>query len=75
MKSLRLALALCSLVSLASTAPARESLVGSEAAPPAAAQSQSDVTASLPCKKVVVEVDEGYGVSSHETRYECARRD
>ncbi|HXY59673.1 MAG TPA: hypothetical protein VEH76_13965 [Methylocystis sp.] len=75
MKSLSFALALCSLVSLASAAPARESLAGSETGPSAAAQNPNDVTASLPCRKVVVEIDEGYGVSSHETRYECAPRD
>jgi len=77
MKSLSFAfvLALGSLVSPASAASVRESLVGAETGPAAAAQSSNDVTASLPCRQVVVEIDEGYGVSSRETRYECAPRD
>jgi len=77
MKSLSFAFAVCSLVSLAwATTVARERYSGGAAdavsiAPPA---QQNDQTASLPCKEVVVETDEGYGVSSHETRYECAPR-
>lgn len=75
MKSLFFALAFCPLVSLAFPAYARDRLGGPETGASASPQSPGDVTASLPCKKVVVEIDEGYGVSSRETRYECAPRD
>ena len=75
MKSLSFTLAFCSLICLTFPSYARDRLGGSESSPPAAAQNPGDVTASLPCKKVVVEIDEGYGVSNRETRYECAPRD
>ncbi|HYA79497.1 MAG TPA: hypothetical protein VED87_01035 [Methylocystis sp.] len=75
MKFLPFVLAFCSLVSLAFVAHARDRIGGPDTGPAAAAQSPGDVTASLPCRKVVVEVDEGYGVSSRETRYECAPQD
>ena len=75
MKSLSFTLAFCSLVCLAFPSYARDRLGGPESGPPAAAQNPGDVTASLPCKKVVVEIDEGYGVSSRETRYQCAPQD
>ncbi len=40
----------------------------------ASAQQQplhGDVASSAPCRKIDVATDEGYGVSSHETRWEC----
>ncbi len=45
----------------------------SEPAGPAAPQpgTQGEVAANLQCRQVEVAVDEGYGVTSHETRYEC----
>ncbi len=37
------------------------------------AQSPRDeVASSGPCRRIDVATDEGYGVSSHETRWECA---
>jgi len=35
---------------------------------------QGDLAAVAPCQKVVVAIDEGYGVSGHETRDDCRRR-
>ncbi|HMK88739.1 MAG TPA: hypothetical protein VK446_03780 [Methylocystis sp.] len=75
MKTVIFALAFCFV---AGTVRAHEA-VGSTpppAAPPvdAATQALEDVTGSVRCKKVVVELDEGYGVSSHETRTVCAPR-
>ena len=50
-----------------------------EAPPPeaaaAAAEAQTEITTSFICRDVDVAVDEGYGVSSHETRRECAPKD
>jgi hypothetical protein len=34
--------------------------------------SQSEIAANSPCHKVEVAVDEGYGVSGHAVREECA---
>jgi len=56
------------------------SLISAESAPTIqrdAGQNQGStrsVSASASCRRVDVELDEGYGVSSHETRYECDAR-
>ena len=34
---------------------------------------EGDLAAVTPCQKVVVALDEGYGVSGHETRDDCRR--
>jgi len=39
--------------------------------PQALATPQGDSPLQAICREVVVETDEGYGVSSHETRYVC----
>ncbi|MGA8170223.1 MAG: hypothetical protein WB816_05240 [Methylocystis sp.] len=33
--------------------------------------SRADVTSNTSCRMVEVAIDEGYGVSNHETRWEC----
>lgn len=75
MKTSIFAFALCSFVFFAW---ALEALPATSDPRPVAAAAQApanDVTGSLPCKKIIVEVDEGYGVSNHETRYECSARE
>lgn len=37
-------------------------------------ESARNVTANASCREVDVALDEGYGVSRHETRYECETR-
>ncbi len=37
-------------------------------------ESTRNVAASVSCREVDVALDEGYGVSRHETRYECETR-
>jgi len=72
MKTVIFALAFCLA---AAAALARDAVSPAPApAPPveAAAQAMQDVTGSIRCKQVVVAVDEGYGVTSHETRTICA---
>jgi hypothetical protein len=45
--------------------------VAERAEPTNKAQRRSDMTAQLPCRDVEVDHDEGYGVSSRETRSVC----
>jgi hypothetical protein len=75
MKTLVFALAFCTSVSLACALEALPSRSDSGPVAAAAQAAANDVTGSLPCKKITVEVDEGYGVSEHETRYDCAQQD
>lgn len=50
-------------------------LVSAQSEPAGAAApqqgSQGEVAANAQCRQVEVALDEGYGVSSHEIRYEC----
>jgi hypothetical protein len=73
MKTVAFAIAFWSLASAAHAASPREALPPQPAAGPieAAAEALNDLVGSVRCKKVIVELDEGYGVSSRETRYEC----
>lgn len=74
MKTLVFALALYASVSFAWALGALSARSDSGSVAAAAQAAANDMTGSLPCKKIIVEVDEGYGVSNHETRYDCASR-
>jgi hypothetical protein len=71
MRTVVFALAFCSAISLAF---ALEALSTRWSPSPGATPGQvqaDEGTPSGPCKKIIVETDEGYGVSDHETRYDC----
>ncbi|ARN82570.1 hypothetical protein [Methylocystis bryophila] len=81
MRLTRLAFAVLAASSFAFSAGAREGNTGSE--PERLAQSpspesfgaQNEIAENLPdCRKVDIDLDEGYGVTGHATRDECPPR-
>ncbi len=56
----------------ASLASAQSGHTLASASNPQTSETPRNVAATDFCRQVDVAVDEGYGVSSHETRYECA---
>jgi hypothetical protein len=80
MKKLLLLLASALLVATASLALDRSQLSASGpalAAEDRAAQTPGSVDAEMQaiCREVLVDIDQGYGVSSHESRYICGDKD
>lgn len=57
-----------SLVSAESTEAPRQQNAAQDSKAP------RNVAANAPCREVDVALDEGYGVSSYETRYQCDAR-
>jgi len=81
MRSMRAAFATLAALGFGLSAEAREGnpAVGSQSAhvteAPGFDAGQNEVAENLPdCRKVDVDIDEGYGVSGHATRDECAPR-
>jgi hypothetical protein len=82
MRSMRAGFATLMVLCFGLSAEAREGnpVIGSQSAhmaegPNDSLSGQNEIAENLPdCRKVDVDIDEGYGVSGHATRDECAPR-